>query len=102
MIVFCPFSFFAFYLCLDCEFPLGEGIESLRHSGGLNRSLRWLQRASHGTGELGSQVEGLELLVGVELSYLQLLLLTNHEQDASNGLANHAAGVSQRIKRQIY
>ena len=47
------------------------------------------QSLPDGPGLLGPQVEGLVLLVLVQLTQVLLLLLGHHDVDAGDGLADH-------------
>ena len=48
------------------------------------------ERLADSAGLLGPQVQGLVLLVLVQLTEVLLLLLVHHNVDASDGLADHA------------
>ena len=48
------------------------------------------ERLTDSPGLLGPQVQGLVLLVLVQLPQILLLLLVHHNVDAGDGLADHA------------
>ncbi len=94
------FEFAKEHLGLDGELAQGEVLGTLGLSrgelGGLGRG----QAATNGTGLLLAQVQGLELLGGVELSQLSHLLLVDDCQDGGDRLADHTTVATNKQNPQ--
>jgi hypothetical protein len=77
-------------LQLDGVLAHGKGAQPPQGLGRLEALLMASERLANSARLLGPQVEGLVLLVLVQLPQVLLLLLVHHNMDAGDGFANHA------------
>ena len=78
------------FLQLDGVLADREGAQPPQGLGGLQALLVTSERLADSPGLLGPQVQGLVLLVLVQLPQILLLLLVHHNVDAGDGLTDHA------------